>query len=291
MTSPPKRAYACAIGATLLASVAAAEEKDPRLAAGIQDNSFLLEEGYNQEPGVVQYTQMLRRQGRDWFYTFSQEWSLGSQDHQFSYTVPYSWIRNDADQQVHGVGDVSIDYRPQIWTETATRPAFATRFSLVLPTGSKSQGLGDGSYGFEINAAFSKIVSERVTLHANAGLDHKFDVEGHDPTGYSLGASAIYAVSRDFNLMLETLATWEESVNAARLLEREFTVTVSPGARYALNFPHLSDLQVVLGAAAPIGFTHGKSTDYGVIFYLSLEHNFLEKKAPEKPAGWATARK
>ena len=283
MTIPTAQWLTCAVVAAVLAAGAAsAEEKDPRLAAGIQDNSYLVEEAYNQEAGVVQHIQTLQRQRDGWQYIFVQEWPLGSQDHQISYAVPYSWIRNDMGQRVHGVGDVYLNYRPQIWTETDTRPAFAPRFSLILPTGSSSKGTGDGSVGFQFNAPFSKIVSDRVTLHANAGFTHLFDVDGHHPTSYRLGGSAIYAVSRDFNLMLETVAEWEQTVNADRLLEREFTYTISPGFRYAMNYPQLADLQVVLGAAAPISFTQGKSTDYGVLLYLSFEHNFLENKAAAK---------
>ena len=55
---------------------------------GDSGQSFLLEEAYNQEAGVVQHIQALRREQRSWFYTFTQEWPLGGQDHQFSYTVP-----------------------------------------------------------------------------------------------------------------------------------------------------------------------------------------------------------
>jgi hypothetical protein len=270
--------------AVIAAGAASAEEKDPRPAAGIQDNSYFVEEAYNQEAGVVQHIQALERRRDGWQYFFVQEWPLGSQDHQISYAVPYSWVRNDTGQRVDGAGDVFLNYRPQIWTETDTRPAFAPRFSLLLPSGSQTKGLGDGSAGFQFNAPFSKIVSDRVTLHANAGFTHLFDVDGHQPTSYRLGGSAIYAVNRDFNLMLETIAEWEQTVNADRLLEREFSYTISPGFRTALNFPQLSELQIVYGAAAPITFTHGKSTDYGLFFYLSFEHNFLDKKEPEKKA-------
>jgi len=283
VTIPRVQCLACAaIAAVIAAGAASAEEKDPRPAAGIQDNSYFVEEAYNQEAGVVQHIQALQRQRDGWQYIFVQEWPLGSQDHQISYAVPYSWVRNDIGQRVDGAGDVFLNYRPQIWTETATRPAFAPRFSLILPSGSKTKGLGDGSVGFQFNAPFSKIVSDRVTLHANAGFTHLFDVDGHHPTNYSLRASAIYAITRDFNLMLETVAEWEQTVNADRLLEREFSYTISPGFRYALNYPQLAELQVVMGAAAPIRFTQGKSTDYGVLFYLSFEHNFLDKKEPEK---------
>lgn len=82
-------AAALRIGAFgLLIAPALAEEADKRPAAGIQDNSFLIEEAYNQEAGVVQHINNLRRQGRDWSYTFIQEWPIGSQTHQFSYNIP-----------------------------------------------------------------------------------------------------------------------------------------------------------------------------------------------------------
>jgi Putative MetA-pathway of phenol degradation len=282
--SPPRRAVARITGAAvaLAAGGALADDKDPRLAAGIQDNSFLIEEAYNQEPGVVQHIQKLQRRGRDWLYTFTQDWPISSQTHQFSYTVPYSWIRTDEGRRTQGFGDVSLNYRYQAWMESATMPAFAPGVSLILPSGSRSKELGDGSAGLEILLPFSKIVSDRVTLNANAGMTHLFDVEGHSPTSFRLGGSAIYAVTRDFNLMLEAIGEWEQLVNAERLLEREFTFTISPGFRYALNYPQLNDLQVVMGVGAPISFTRGKSTDYGVILYLSFEHKFLEEKAEAK---------
>jgi hypothetical protein len=270
-------ALAAAAVCSVVAVAAHAEEKDPRPAAGIQDNSFLIEEAYNQETGVIQHISSLRRQRGDWFYNFTQEWPMGSQTHQFSYTLPYSWIRNDDGQRVHGPGDMLINYRYQAMMETATLPAFAPRLSLILPSGNKDKGTGDGSAGMQINLPFSKIISDRVTLHANAGLTRLFDVDGYHPTSYNLGGSAIYAVNRDFNLMLESLVERNESVNAMRELERETTYTISPGFRYALNFPELAELQVVFGAALPIAFTRGKSTDYGAFFYLSFEHS-IEKK-------------
>jgi hypothetical protein len=252
-----------------------AEEKDPRPAAAVQDNSFLLEEAYNQESGVVQHIQGLRRLRREWFYSFTQEWPIGSQDHQFSYTVPYSWVRTDAGQLARGVGDVLFNYRPQIWYETATTPGFAPRMSLIVPTGSRLKGTGEGSFGFQTNAAFSKIVSDRMTLHANAGLTTLFNVDRYHPTSFNVGASAIYAVSRELNLMLEVRGDWEQTVNRDHKLERELSFTISPGLRYALNFPELSELQVVTGFATPILFSRtADKPDYGLFFYLSFEHRF-----------------
>ena len=118
----------------------------------------------------------------------------------------------------------------------------------------------------------SKIVSDRVTLHGNAGLTNYFDVQGHSPTSFFLGGSVIYAVDRNFNLMLEALHEWNESVTDG-LVERERVFTLSPGARYALFTE--GETQVVVGAATPIQFAQGGKTDYGVFLYFSVEHGII----------------
>jgi len=82
----------------------------------IEDNSFLIEEAYNQEAGVVQhifnavYTNDSRHRG--WSFSFTQEWPIFSQDHQFSYTIPSYRIVEGADR-VYGVGDILLNYRYQ----------------------------------------------------------------------------------------------------------------------------------------------------------------------------------
>jgi hypothetical protein len=79
----------------------------------IQDNSFLVEEAYNQERGVVQHVSTFSRsEGSDgWMYAFTQEWPVRSQFHQLSYTVPIA--RNDVDNGSTGLGDIAINYRYQ----------------------------------------------------------------------------------------------------------------------------------------------------------------------------------
>ena len=250
--------------------IARADDDDPRPAAGIKDNSFLIEEAYNQGPGEMQHILTLQRQYRDWFLAYSQEWALGSQTHQLSYSVPYAWLRSDG-QRVKGIGDAQVAYRYQAWLESATSPAFAPSLSVILPTGNRNRGLGDGSVGVGVKLPFSKIVSDRVTLHANAGMTHLFNVQGHSPTSYMVGGSGVYAVTRDFNFLLEGVAEWNESVNDLLLIERETTFTLNPGFRAAINFPN--DKQFVFGFATPITFSRDKRTDYGLFFYLSFEHD------------------
>ena len=256
---------------------AAGETHQPS-AKGIQDNSFLIEEAYNQEAGVVQHIFNLRRDinkkvgpdDRNWQFVFTQEWPLFSQTHQISYTVPYSWL-NSGGQKVDGSDDVLLNYRFQALYEDKTKPAFAPRLSLVLPTGNESKGLGDDTLGYQINLPLSKIVHDRLTLHANAGLTFFPDLNGRNPVSYTLGGSFIYAPNRTFNLMLESVAEWGETVNGGGAIDREFSAVISPGARYAFNFVNGS--QLVVGLAAPVGLT-SSAPDYSVFFYLSFEHFF-----------------
>jgi hypothetical protein len=273
------------IVACALATSATAGE-DPRPAAGIQDNSFLIEEAYNQEPGVVQHISSLRGQGGELFFNFTQEWPVLSQRHQFSYTVPYAWTRpGDAAEQTltdvvldfgaggateQGLGDIMLNYRWQALFEKQYQPAFAPRLSLILPTGDRDKDLGNESFGYQINLPMSKIVSDRVTMHGNAGLTSYVDVDNQQPTSFNLGGSVIYAVNRDFNLMLETLGEWNQSVDEGDIVD-EFTYTISPGIRYAFN---LADAQLVLGLAAPASFSEGVE-DFGAFLYLSYEHTLM----------------
>jgi outer membrane putative beta-barrel porin/alpha-amylase len=249
------------------------------LAKGVQDNSFLIEEAYNQEAGVVQHIFNLpisftNGEG-EITPSFTQEWPVFSQTHQFSYTVPYTFTEHD-----DGFADIRLNYRLQALMEGNRIPAFAPRLSLVLPAGDENKGFGTGRVGYEMNLPFSKIVSDRWTVHFNAGGAIFPDVHGHDLTNYNLGASAVYAVTRDFNLMLESVAGWNQDVDfdpssiatVRPSVNRSTIALISPGARYAFNLPN--DLQIVAGAAVPVGLT-SDSPDWGLFFYLSFEHPFV----------------
>ena len=261
-----------------LTSAAVAASGEP-LAKGIQDNSFLVEEAYNQEPGVVQHILNIpvffSHGEKEITPSFTQEWPVFSQTHQFSYTAPHTFTEDES-----GFADVRLNYRLQGLMEGDRTPAFAPRFSFVLPTGEADKDFGHDRLGYEINLPFSKIVSDRWTLHFNAGGSLFPDVRDRDLWNYNLGASAIYAVSKNFNLMLESVANWEEDVDSAAASTKEalarhgdqtVTALVSPGARYAFNLPNA---QLVVGVAAPIGLT-SDSPEYGLFFYLSFEHSFV----------------
>src|SRR5205807_8489329 len=91
-------------------SVNADKVKGPKLedTPAIQDNSFLVEEAYNQEFGVVQHIQTFQRlwNSKDWAYTFTQEWPVDANPrHQLSYTL-VSAHSGEHPETSGGVGDV-----------------------------------------------------------------------------------------------------------------------------------------------------------------------------------------
>jgi hypothetical protein len=124
------------------------------LAKDIQDNSFFIEEAYNQEPGVVQHIFNLAidftNGSREIAPSFTQEWPVFSQTHQFSYTIPYLFTEDD-----NGMEDMRLNYRLQAFMEDKYTPAFAPRLSLVLPTGDRDKGFGAGVVGYEFDCQLS----------------------------------------------------------------------------------------------------------------------------------------
>ena len=252
----------------------------------IEDNSFLIEEAYNQEAGVVQhifnttYNNDSRRPG--WTFSFTQEWPIFSQDHQFSYTIPSSHFKDGADR-IYGIGDILLNYRYQALEEGDLLPAFAPRFSLILPTGNRDRGTGDGVVGYQWNLPFSKKLASRFAMHANFGLTYLPGVRArlggstaplsskHSLVSYNVGASGIFALFPRFHLMLEWVGTFEESIDDRGRPARSFLPVISPGFRTAIV--NEDKLQVVLGAAMPVGLNR-KANNQGAFLYLSIEHDF-----------------
>jgi hypothetical protein len=266
-----------------LAAVEAAEQ-DP--IDVIRDNSFLIEEAYNQEPGVVQhvfnavYINDSRQRG--WAFAFTQEWPIFSQDHQFSYTILGYHLVDDGDRQ-HGIGDVVLDYRYQALEEGSISPAFAPGFSLILPTGNRDKGTSNGVVGYWWNLPFSKKITSRLALNANFGLIYLPNVRKPlDSLGgalspkrslvsYIAGGSAIFAILPRFHAMLEWIGFSDEDINDTGKAKRTFKSVLSPGFRTAIV--NEERLQIVTGVATPIGLNR-KTDNYGVVLYFSVEHNF-----------------
>jgi hypothetical protein len=87
-----------------------------------------------------------------------------SEDHQLSYTIPSFHVREGGDR-IYGLGDISVGYRYQVVEEGDSKPAFAPEFSLILPSGNRDRGTGDGVLGYEWTLPFSKKLITRLDKH------------------------------------------------------------------------------------------------------------------------------
>ncbi|HUR00552.1 MAG TPA: hypothetical protein VM166_13955, partial [Gemmatimonadaceae bacterium] len=243
----------------------------------IMDNSFLVEEAYNQESGVVQHISTFSHavKGASWIYTFTQEWPLAGQKHQLSYTIPVARNVDDASAQT-GLGDIALNYRYQVAGIGDARFAFAPRITVLLPTGSSRRALGAGGPGLQFNLPLSVGLTTQLVSHSNAGMTFTprardvFDNSAATAT-YALGQSVIWLVHPKLNLMLETAWTAAEETIGPGQTQQSTEFLVSPGLRGAIDFA--SGLQIVPGLAFPFGI--GKDRGEKAVFvYLSFEHPF-----------------
>ena len=252
-------------------------------APGIQDNSFLVEEAYNQEFGVVQHIQTFQRlwNSKDWGYTFTQEWPLDLHPrHQLSYTlgVLHSGARPDSGA---GFGDLILNYRYQLIGGGKSKVAFSPRISLLIPTGSTRAGRGVGSVGYQVALPVSWVLSEKVVTHWNLGttmIPRAQDNSGdHSATfGYNVGQSFVWLARPRVNFLLETVFARFQTVTAPNTTAWNTVLLLNPGIRWAYNLRN--GLQIVPGVGVPLGV--GPSAgERGLFLYLSVEHPF--RKLPK----------
>jgi hypothetical protein len=247
-----------------------------RAEPGIADNSFLLEEAYNQEAGVVQHISAFQRSltVETWSYTFVQEWPLFGQTSQLSFTVPLQRVTNDGSSAA-GLGDLAVNYRYQL-AGVEGRASAAPRLSVLLPTGNERKGLGSGAPGVQLNLPVSVTLGPRFVSHWNAGVTAtpaaKNGAGAEAATmAYNLGGSLIWLARPTFNVVVEVVWTRGEQVTGPDQTAASEEVVVNPGVRWAHNFA--SGLQIVPGIAFPFGLgpTAGEER---VFLYLSFEHPF-----------------
>lgn len=238
----------------------------------ITDNSFLVEEAFNQDAGVVQNIVGIYSPGDGtWSSSFTQEWPLKVHAHQLSYSVAISHVDRSA-----GFGDALIHYRYQVWDESPGRPAFSPRVSLVLPTGDATRGFGRGGAGWEVNLPFSKHVRD-LYLHWNGGFTHVPAADDPDGSRHlftpRVAASGIWRMRPMVNLMLEGVFEWPE-VGTTDATDRVFVSTLVPGVRTGWN---AGEAQVIVGLGVPITMSSAL-TDAGVFGYFSYELPFMRTR-------------
>jgi hypothetical protein len=209
----------------------------------IQDNSFLIEEAYNQERGVVQHISTFTRlsNSKDWSYTFTQEWPAPRNwRHQISFTAVVAHAGAFAGSGA-GFGDSIVNYRYQLLGDGQSRVAFAPRVSFSVPTGNFTRGRGAGAPGLQTNLPLSIVLHRRLVTHLNAGGTFVRAAQDADRCrantfGYTLGQSLVYLAHPRFNVLLEAIHSRYQSVVDDRRTAWSGSTYLSPGVRWAHNF-------------------------------------------------------
>jgi hypothetical protein len=263
---------------TFAQAAAGAPETTPRPASPkkfeIVDNSFFVEEAFNQDRGIFQNIfSWARDRSGQWNGSFTQEWPAPAITHQLSYTIPF-----DGGESSASFGGVLLNYRYQVLEEAAGRPAVAPRFSVILPTG---RAIDDSDRpGVQVNLPVSKQVGD-LYVHGNAGFTWLHGVSAGDTAKPNLmsptfAGSVVWNTRPSINLMLEGVWTLQDSVIGLQQTRRDRVATISPGVRGGWTLP--GDQQIILGAAVPVTLTEGEERSAAFLMYFSYELPFTSNR-------------
>ena len=240
----------------------------------IQDNSFLVEEAYNQEDGVIQHISFVQfLNSHDVVYTQTDEWPLRSLKHQLSVTAS---VNKSGNYRVRtGLGR----YRSQLPLSACRQRRARLAISPVFPCcchWQQRRGTGLWRLGLADQPSYQPRLNRHIVTHWNAGvtwIPSAQDAQHNHATvvNPNLAQSTVWLVKPRFNALCEVVWTNNASVVASGQTARQQALFVSPGVRWAYNFK--SGLQIVPGVAVPMGLM-GASCQRGAIFYLSSEHPF-----------------
>ncbi|HWA15945.1 MAG TPA: hypothetical protein VG817_05920 [Gemmatimonadales bacterium] len=234
----------------------------------LEDNSFLIEEAYNQPTRVVQHISTAELLHGATAFSFTQEWPLGGPQHQLSYSLFL-----DVDDG-STLGDALLNYRFQALGAEGEKLWAAPRVSAILPVGNGSKLGGNGGWGVDLALPVSWEASRRLTLHGNLGAtvrpdaenaagDHAFTMEPY------FGGSAILFLTPKFNLLAESVWRHGEAVVAEDVSQGSWVQTVTLGARVGFDLP--GDVQVVPGVAWMPAVDDVPTRSF---VYFSIEHGF-----------------
>jgi hypothetical protein len=138
-------------------------------AQALEDNSFIVEEAYNQPARVVQHVLTAAAADGTTGLAFGQEWPVGSQKHQLSWTLV--GVNDDA----LDLGDAFINYRYQLLGAGGGELLVAPRISALIPLGDADRRAGNGGYGFQAAVFF---VTPMVNLLAESVWRHGRRIRG-----------------------------------------------------------------------------------------------------------------
>lgn len=235
----------------------------------LEDNSFLVEEAYNQEPGIIQFIQVLQKstKTKNWNYVFINEIPVVNQEYQFSYELPYIY---DEAVDKSQLSDIKINLRKEFLR--AEQIVTTGRVSLILPTGKNEENSGKGALGYEISLISSVKISNVWSQHWNIGYGITPKAKNSNNISeniskYFYAVNNVYFLTDTINFMLEAVASHSEEIVGVSSKTWNQEIILSPSIRLAFD---VSDWQFVPGLAYPmgVGASEGQSQ---VLGYLSIE--------------------
>lgn len=214
----------------------------------IRDNSFLIEEAYNQDRNVVHHIGVFTSGPKDgWAFHLTDEWPLGGLRDQLG--VAATFIEGGGGATL---GGLAVHYRRQLVGHPEAAFIVSPRLSLL---GVFGETFNDG-LAVQANVPVTAVLSNALVSHWNLGA-----TVGVGPTILNAGASVVWLVAPWMNFLVEGLFFGIEGDLPGYV--------VSPGIRWAAN---IGSVQVVPGVAVPLNLGHRGGNE--VLFYLGVEHAF-----------------
>lgn len=235
----------------------------------IEDNSFLLEEAFNQKEGEFQFIQKYQTDRSGAIdYNLELEAPITNETHQFSFDISRS---RPEDISESSFSDLALNYRWQAFNQNGI--LLAEKIGIVLPTGSVGKNTGQGAVGWNLLQAATISFSDVLMNHWNMGLTVFPEAEspGDDKTimGLNAGTSFVYLYRDDLNFLLEAVFETGESFGLDGEVSNEKSFYLNPGLRFARNFD-FKQTQVVPGLSFPLEYTDSQVRP-GILLYLSVE--------------------
>ncbi len=216
--------------------------------APIRDNSFLIEEAYNQDRGVVQHIGVFTSgQGARWVFNLTDEWPAGGLRDQVS--AGLTILDNGAGAEY---GTLSLNYRRQMIGHPNAALILSPRVTLIADVGTSAAG----GLAMQANLPLTAVLNSAVVTHWNLGA-----TVGLGPALANVGGSLVWLTTPWMNFLVEGLYLGVAGDAP--------TYVISPGVRWAVNF---GAVQLVPGLARPLNLTNREEDQW--LVYLSIEHPF-----------------
>ncbi len=243
--------------------------------APIEDNSFLLSEGYNQDPGVVQVIQGFQwaPSSQDWSHFAAIEVPIVTEKHQL--TLQTSLLHAGTASTPVEFGDLMLNY--QYWLISEGSVYLAPRVGFYLPTGSYQRSAGSGTLGVMTGISFTANFSEKLAHHWSADvvvypLSRATDGSSATTLDATLATSIVWRPLWFFNLLTEVLLVSDQSPTPGSGSTRAWNGILNPGTRFLIRFGKKRPWEIVPGVSVPLVWSiAGGSVTLGVFGYLSVE--------------------